>query len=51
VLALPIGFSSGRLPLGAQLIGGALSERLLLSAGEAFQAGTDWHTRLPPLRA
>jgi aspartyl-tRNA(Asn)/glutamyl-tRNA(Gln) amidotransferase subunit A len=45
-LAVPCGFAGG-LPLGAQLIGRAWSEELLLSVGEAFQQATDWHTREP----
>ena len=51
VLTVPIGHSPSGLPYGAQLIGGPLSERLLLDVGIAYQASTDWHTRLPPLHA
>ena len=51
VLTAPIGFSREGLPLGAQLIGRALSERMLLDAGIAYQSDTDWYTRLPPLHA
>ena len=51
VLVVPIGHSPAGLPHGAQLIGGPLSEQMLLDVGVAYQAETDWHTRLPPLHA
>lgn len=46
-LALPVGFSPGGLPLGAQLIGRPWSEEVLLQLGIAYQRTTDWHTHTP----
>lgn len=51
VLALPIGFDMGGLPLGIQLIGKPFDEQTVLRAGYAYQNVTDWHLRLPPLAA
>lgn len=50
-LVLPSGFSSADLPLAIQLVGRRGSEQLLFAAGAAYQADTDWHTRVPPLHA
>jgi aspartyl-tRNA(Asn)/glutamyl-tRNA(Gln) amidotransferase subunit A len=46
-LVLPCGFA-GNLPVALQLVGRPFSENLLLAVGKAFQAGTDWHRRVPP---
>ena len=46
-LALPCGFSSRNLPLGFQLIGPQLSEKLLFQAGFMYQSRTNWHKILP----
>jgi aspartyl-tRNA(Asn)/glutamyl-tRNA(Gln) amidotransferase subunit A len=51
VLALPVGFSSNGLPIGAQLVGASDSEHTLLATGISFQRETDWHTRIPPIHA
>jgi aspartyl-tRNA(Asn)/glutamyl-tRNA(Gln) amidotransferase subunit A len=51
VLVVPIGAGEGGLPIGAQLVGKARSERLLIALGEAIQRDTDWHLRVPPLHA
>jgi aspartyl-tRNA(Asn)/glutamyl-tRNA(Gln) amidotransferase subunit A len=48
-VAFPVGFSSGGLPLGAQLIGPAWSELALCAVVEAYQAETDWHLRRAPI--
>ncbi len=48
-LTLPAGQDAQGLPIGLQFIGRHLDEALLLRAGEAFQAVTDWHQRRPPL--
>ncbi len=48
-LALPVGFSTGDLPIGMQIVGKMFSEELLLSIGHAFQARTDFHKRKPDL--
>lgn len=56
-LSLPCGFASDevadgsrvKLPVGMQLLGPALSEDLLLSAGVAYQQATDWHLQRPEI--
>ena len=50
-VALPVGFTAPGLPIGMQLVGRRGDERLLLAAGSAYQAKTDWHTRVPPVHA
>jgi aspartyl-tRNA(Asn)/glutamyl-tRNA(Gln) amidotransferase subunit A len=50
-LAVPVGFTSTELPIGAQLVGRRGTERLLLEVGSAYQRETDWHTRVPPVHA
>ncbi len=50
VLAAPCGFAGG-LPVAFQLVGRPFTEPLLLRAGYAFQARTDWHARKPPVSA
>jgi len=51
VLAVPIGFTDNGLPLGMQLCGRPFDEATLLRAGDAYQAATDWHLRVPPMAA
>jgi len=46
-LTLPAGFTPEGMPLGVQLVAGALREDLLVRAGRAFQSITDWHQRRP----
>ncbi|MCI2415826.1 amidase [Saccharopolyspora sp. K220] len=46
-LAVPIGFTSDGLPIGAVLGGSPFAEDRLLSVGAAYQAVTDWHRRRP----
>jgi aspartyl-tRNA(Asn)/glutamyl-tRNA(Gln) amidotransferase subunit A len=46
-VSLPAGFSNDGLPIGVQLISKPWNESLLIQAGEAFQAVTDWHRRTP----
>jgi aspartyl-tRNA(Asn)/glutamyl-tRNA(Gln) amidotransferase subunit A len=48
-LALPCGFDARGLPIGLQLVGRPHAEPLLLAAGAAYQARTDWHQRFPTL--
>lgn len=50
-LTFPTGFSPRGTPLGAQLVGRHDEESLLLSAVEAFQAGTTFHREHPALSA
>lgn len=47
-LVVPCGFSEG-LPVGLQLIGRPFDEATLLRVGDAYQRGTDWHTRHPAI--
>ena len=48
-LTLPGGATSEGLPIGFQIIGRHLDERLVLRAGHAFQQATQWHRRRPSL--
>jgi aspartyl-tRNA(Asn)/glutamyl-tRNA(Gln) amidotransferase subunit A len=47
-LTLPCGFADG-LPVALQLVSRPFTENLLLSAGNQFQAVTDWHRRRPKI--
>ena len=47
-LTFPAGETAAGLPLAAQLVSGHLNESLLVRAGAAFQAATQWHLRRPP---
>lgn len=49
-LSLPCGFTDG-LPLGAQLIGPAFREDLILRTAIALQADTNWHTQHPEIHS
>ena len=46
-LSLPCGFDRGGMPIGAQLIGPALGEQVVLNAAHAFQLDTEFHTQRP----
>ena len=50
-LTLTAGFSANRLPLGVQLAAAPFRDRLVLAAGQAFQAATDWGRHRPVLEA
>ncbi len=50
-LALPCGYSSCGLPLGAQLIGPWFEERTVYRAAFAYEQATQWHERKPNLNA
>jgi amidase len=47
-LNVPAGFTPEGLPLGAQLLGPANSEALLLSLGAQLEAAVRWHESRPP---
>jgi aspartyl-tRNA(Asn)/glutamyl-tRNA(Gln) amidotransferase subunit A len=46
-MSIPVGFGTGHMPVGMQLIGNYFAEAKLLNAAHAFQQATDWHTRHP----
>lgn len=48
-LALPCGFDKDNMPIGMQLIGRPFEEKTILSAGNAYQSITDYHTKKPNL--
>jgi aspartyl-tRNA(Asn)/glutamyl-tRNA(Gln) amidotransferase subunit A len=48
-LTVPCGFSTSGLPISLQLVGPMHREDLLLRAGAAYEAVTDWHRRRPAL--
>src|SRR5450755_4672308 len=47
-LSQPCGLTKAGLPIGLQTIGPALGEEICFRVAGAFEARTDWHTRLPP---
>jgi aspartyl-tRNA(Asn)/glutamyl-tRNA(Gln) amidotransferase subunit A len=47
-LSLPCGFA-GNLPVAIQLAGVPFSENTLVALGKAYQSGTGWHKRRPPI--
>jgi aspartyl-tRNA(Asn)/glutamyl-tRNA(Gln) amidotransferase subunit A len=46
-MSIPVGFGSGNMPVGLQLIGNYFQEAKLLSVAHRFQRATDWHARKP----
>ena len=50
-ITLPCGFTDGGTPLAFQFVGRHLEEEMLVRAGYAYQAATDWHRRHPALSA
>jgi amidase len=46
-ISLPGGYTAGGLPVGFQLVAGHFNEAVLVRAGAAFQAGTDYHRKHP----
>ncbi len=46
-IPVPCGFDSQGLPIGAQLIGPALGDGVILNAAHAFQLETDFHRQTP----
>jgi aspartyl-tRNA(Asn)/glutamyl-tRNA(Gln) amidotransferase subunit A len=47
-ISQPCGLTRSGLPIGLQIIGPALGEEICFRVGGAYEARTDWHTRLPP---
>ncbi len=48
-LSIPCGQSSGKLPIGLQLLAKTFDEATLLAVGHGYQQATDHHTRFPEL--
>ena len=48
-IVVPCGISSGKLPIGLQIIGRAFEEEKILRAAHAFEQATKWHTKRPIL--
>ncbi|MGY3361856.1 aspartyl-tRNA(Asn)/glutamyl-tRNA(Gln) amidotransferase subunit A [Bradyrhizobium sp. GM0.4] len=48
-LALPNGFTTTGLPLSLQVVCRGYDEAMALRVGHAYQQGTQWHLRAPPL--
>jgi aspartyl-tRNA(Asn)/glutamyl-tRNA(Gln) amidotransferase subunit A len=46
-LSVPCGFTATGLPIGLQLVARPWAEAALLSAGQAYEQATEWHTRRP----
>ncbi len=47
-MSVPVGFTSGGLPLAMQIIGPAFAEGRLIRLAREYQRLTDWHLRVPP---
>jgi len=50
-ISVPCGFTHDGLPVGLQLGGRHLDESKVLRVADAYQQLTDWHTRVPNVRA
>ena len=48
-ISIPCGFSSGKLPIGLQLIGRPMDEATILKASYAYEQSTNWHNQRPPI--
>jgi amidase len=48
-ITLPCGFTDAGTPLAFQFVGRHLEEEMLVRAGYAYQAATDWHHKHPTL--
>ena len=46
-MSIPVGFGTGQMPVGMQLIGNYLQEAKLLNVAHRFQQVTDWHAVKP----
>ncbi|NHA66566.1 amidase [Phycicoccus flavus] len=46
-LSVPCGFTGAGLPVGLQVVGARHADRLVLRAGHAYEAATDWSARTP----
>src|SRR5205823_9208004 len=50
-MAVPVGFSSGTLPLSMQLIAKPFDEQAAFKLGDAYQRMSAWHLSVPPIAA
>ena len=48
-IVVPCGFSSGKLPIGLQVIGRPFEEDKIIRAAYAYEQETDWHKKKPML--
>ncbi|MEK6548736.1 MAG: Asp-tRNA(Asn)/Glu-tRNA(Gln) amidotransferase subunit GatA [Nitrospirota bacterium] len=48
-IVVPCGFSSGKLPIGLQIIGRPFEEDKIIRAAYAYEQATDWRTKRPGL--
>jgi aspartyl-tRNA(Asn)/glutamyl-tRNA(Gln) amidotransferase subunit A len=48
-VAIPCGFSPNGLPIGLQIVGNELQERLLLRIASAYEGATNFYKRRPPV--
>ena len=48
-LSVPCGLTSGRLPIGLQILGPMWGEETILRAAHAYEQSTPWHKERPPL--
>jgi aspartyl-tRNA(Asn)/glutamyl-tRNA(Gln) amidotransferase subunit A len=48
-IVVPCGLSSGKLPIGLQIIGRPFEEEKIIRAAYAYEQATDWHLKKPPL--
>jgi aspartyl-tRNA(Asn)/glutamyl-tRNA(Gln) amidotransferase subunit A len=48
-IVVPCGMSSGKLPIGLQIIGRPFEEEKVIRAAYAYEQATDWHTKRPVL--
>ena len=48
-IVVPCGISSGKLPIGLQIIGRPFEEEKILRAAYAYEQATDWHLKKPAI--
>ncbi len=48
-ISVPCGFTRAGMPIGLQLVGRPFDEATLFRAAAAYEAATDWHTRVPTI--
>jgi aspartyl-tRNA(Asn)/glutamyl-tRNA(Gln) amidotransferase subunit A len=48
-VSIPCGFTSGKLPIGLQIIGPKWGEETMLRIAHAYEQATPWHKEKPPL--